>query len=187
MERQSEVWIDDGRGSRVRVWPPPWGADVPPSAAADARKAFELLARSAQASREEAVRRAEREMAAASRWEQRGEGRHREQASRSERRRQRAAPPMEAAAWRRWSSDFGCADPAEAAWRRATGPAAETWRAWWPSPRFSVVSALRRARLPTAAAPALTAARPLLGRTRPSRPDAARATRLAIPLFGPPH
>ena len=127
MDRRAEVWIDDGRGGRTRVWPPPWGADVPAGAAEDARKAFELLARSAQASREEAVRRAEREMAAAARWEQREEVRSREQFSRGDHRRNRFAPPLESVEWRRWTDGFGCVNTCisdMAAFKdRATAPA----------------------------------------------------------------
>ena len=131
MDRRAEVWIDDGRGGRTRVWPPPWGADVPAGAAEDARKAFELLARSAQASREEAVRRAERELAAAARWEQREEARSREQFSRGDHRRNRFAPPLESAEWRRWTDGFGCVNT------RASAPCRPQGAARRPRPGLS--------------------------------------------------
>ena len=174
----SEVWIDDGHGSRTRVWPPPWSADVPPQAAADARKAFELLARSAKASREEAVRQAERDLAAASRWEQRGDRRNREQPSRGDRRRQRNAPPMEAAAWRRWTDDFGCVARSLAACTRATGPAAGSPRAREASRVFGSRSYARgNSRVASRTTAALTAcpAHQAHRERRPSRAQLAAA------------
>ena len=178
MERRSrsaEVWLDDGNGNRTRVWPPPWGQDVPHAAAEDARKAFELLARSAQASREEAVRRAERELAASFRREQRGEGRNRE-LSRAERRRQRAAPPMDGAAWWRWSNDFGCAQRASTACCRPAGPAARSLRACSGHPPVSV-PAPTHCQFAACAGCRRCADRPL----RPPDPSAATVVERAVP------